>query len=320
MVNNSSRYFSAALGLLLAQCSQKAAPPPGYQGVVEFETSLVSFEAPGRIKDVPVHRGDVVKEGAILATLDDSLELLVRTTREDEVKSAIADLTLLQAGSRSQDVAALSADVKGVLANEDLAKKNLERTQKLLQAGTIPQAEADRSEAEYERAKQQRKSLEERLSAARQGARPEEILRAKARVALAQSQLDTENEKLTRFVLHASRTGNVVDVLVRPGELANVGTVAVTMADTSHPYVDVFLPQDKLGGVQVGAKAVLRVDATKAEIPAEVEYVSPQTEFTPRFLFSPQERPNLVIRVRMRIDDREHTLHAGVPAFAELRP
>jgi hypothetical protein len=32
-------------------------------------------------------------------------------------------------------------------------------------------------------------------------------------------------------------------------------------------------------------------------------------------LFSERERPNLVVRVRVRVEDHDERLHAGVPAF-----
>jgi hypothetical protein len=51
-----------------------------------------------------------------------------------------------------------------------------------------------------------------------------------------------------------------------------------------------------------------------------VENVARATEFTPRFLFSERERANLVVRVRVRVDDPAQRLHAGVPAFVELGP
>ena len=35
-----------------------------------------------------------------------------------------------------------------------------------------------------------------------------------------------------------------------------------------------------------------------------------------RFLFSERERPNLVVRVRVRIEAPDGDLHAGLPAFA----
>jgi HlyD family secretion protein len=186
--------------------------------------------------------------------------------------------------------------------------------------GALPQAELDKADGDLERATQQQKSIEQRLTGLRHGARPEEIARTRARVDQARSLLALERERLARYTLRADADGEVVDVEVKAGELATVGTAAVTIADTAHPYVDVFVPQGMLEGVRPGAKAVVRVDAASGAFPASVEYVSPETEFTPKFLFSERERPNLVVRVRLRIDDAERKLHAGVPAFARIAP
>jgi hypothetical protein len=79
--------------------------------------------------------------------------------------------------------------------------------------------------------------------------------------------------------------------------------------------VDVSVPQGKLQGVTVGAALELRADGVSQVLTGRVEHVFPQTEFTPRYLFSKSERPNLVVRVRVRVDDPRHLLHAGVPAF-----
>jgi hypothetical protein len=49
-----------------------------------------------------------------------------------------------------------------------------------------------------------------------------------------------------------------------------------------------------------------------------VENVARKTEFTPRYLFSDRERSNLVVRVRVRVNDPERHLHAGVPAFVSI--
>jgi HlyD family secretion protein len=62
----------------------------------------------------------------------------------------------------------------------------------------------------------------------------------------------------------------------------------------------------------------VRVDSLDESLDGRVEHISPRTEFTPRFLFSEQERPNLVIRARIRVDDPEERLRAGVPAFVSM--
>ncbi|TFH31691.1 MAG: HlyD family efflux transporter periplasmic adaptor subunit, partial [Myxococcales bacterium] len=94
------------------------------------------------------------------------------------------------------------------------------------------------------------------------------------------------------------------------------GATVITVADTTHPYVDVFVPQQSLSGLEVGLSARVRVDAEADSFGGEIEHIAPTTEFTPRYLFSPTERPNLVVRVRVRINDPDERLHAGVPAFA----
>ncbi len=114
------------------------------------------------------------------------------------------------------------------------------------------------------------------------------------------------------------RPGDIVDVHGKIGELMTPGQPRSDLPDLAHPYVDVFAPQGKLQGVAVGAEVELRADGVAGTLKGRIEHVFPQTEFTPRYLFSDSERPNLVVRVRVRIDDPKHALHAGVPAFVNL--
>ena len=302
----------------LPACARRSTVPPGFQGVVEYDDRVVAFEVPGRIAKVDVHRGDIVKDGDELAKLDDSLEVLVRDARASEADAARADLALLEAGARSEDIGSAAAELRSALAAEELTRKNHDRAKGLFETKSIPQAELDRSQADLDRATATRNSLEHRLAELRHGARPQEIARAKARLASAEAAARLEDERLARYTVRAHQPGAVLDVHVEEGELAAVGTPVATVADVNHPYAEVFVPQGDMDGVKIGDKASVRVDATTAPFAGKVEYIAQKTEFTPRFLFSEQERPNLVIRVRVRIDDPDQRLHAGVPAFATI--
>jgi len=306
--------------LVLVGCQKGPPVPPGFQGLIAYDERVISFEVPGRVQQVPVSRGDVVAAGQILAQLDPTLQQLTTDTHRQDAKAAQADLALLLAGSRREDVAALADDLNGAISAEALAKTTDERTKALVASGSLAQAELDKADADLQRATAERKSFEQRLASLRSGARPQEITRARARVDEASAQLALDEEILVRHVLRASDPGEVLDVTSKPGELAAVGTPAVTVADTTHPYVDVFAPTGELDGVKPGVHAEVRVDATTAPFTGAVEYVSPDTEFTPKFLFSDRERPHLVVRVRVRIQDPDRHLHAGVPAFARIVP
>lgn len=315
--------FSALLaGLLLlaTACRDSSSVPPGFQGLVEYDQRIVSFEVPGRVDRVDVQKGDVVKEGQSLAHLEDALEQLTAEARRQDTAAAQADLNLLLAGSRREDIAAVADDLQAAITAADLARTTDTRTQSLFAQGALPKAEVDRADSDLARATAERKSLEQRLGALKHGARPEEIARARVHVEQTRAAYALEQEILARHSLKAAAAGEVLDVTTKVGELAAVGTPAVTLADTTHPYVDVFVPEGEIAGVRPGARAELRVDSVTAPLESKVEYVSPDTEFTPKFLFSDRERPHLVVRVRVRVQDPERRLHAGLPAFARITP
>ena len=62
----------------------------------------------------------------------------------------------------------------------------------------------------------------------------------------------------------------------------------------------------------------VRDDGVPSPLAGNVEHVARRAEFTPRYLFSDRERPHLVMRVKIRIDDPKAELHAGVPVLVTL--
>jgi HlyD family secretion protein len=311
-------YLTFLSVLAVAGCRHGGGAPPGFQGIVEYDQRIIGFELAGRVSEVPVHRGQRAQAGDVLARLEDALALSARDARQAELQAARADLALLMAGARREDIAAARSDLRGATTTEALARRDAERKRALLRAGAITVAEGERAESELELASSRRATLDSRLALLRRGARPEEIARAQANVESRASALVEAQERLARHVLRAQALGTILDVTVKPGEVAAPGTPAALMADVQHPYADVFVPEAALASIEVGARAEARVDATPEALPAMVEYVSPEAEFTPKFLFSDRERPNLVLRARVRIDDPGRRLHGGVPVFVRV--
>lgn len=308
------------LVLLLAfACARGSSEKPReYQGIVELHERVLSFEVPGRVRALTVKRGERVAAGQVLAALDDSLEKPLRDARAAEARAADAQLELLKAGARGEDVRAAEAQLRGAKAAEDTLKDSLDRVRKLRVEGTVPPSQLDEIEGQYQRAQAERQAAEERVAALKAGARSQEVKAALARSSQAHAALDAEEARLARFVLRSEIAGEVLDTHVEPGEVVQPSTPVATLGETRRPYVDVFVPQGDLDGLKPGVKAQVRVDALKERLPGSVEMVGRTVEFTPRYLFSEKERPNLVVRVRVDVDDPGEKLHAGVPAFAEL--
>jgi HlyD family secretion protein len=305
----------AVSSIVLSGCSAAlAAPIPADEGTVEFDEWVLGFEVAGRVATL-VDRGQVVPEGAEIASLDPSLEKTIRDARDSDARAARAELALLKAGSRAEDVRSMADQVRASRASEDLLQRNLDREKTLLSRGASTQAAVDDLDGRLQSQTAERQSLEQKLAGLRRGSRTEEIDQAEARAASADAALRLEDERLARHQLHAPGAGVVLDVQVKAGEVVAAGAPVLTVGDTAHPYADVFVPEGKLTGIKAGLSASVRVDGEASAFPAKVERVWQKTEFTPRYLFSDRERPNLVVRVRVRINDPGQKLHAGVPAF-----
>ncbi len=321
MVKNypATRWALVGLGLAAGCRSTPATGREPRQGIVELDQRALGFELPGRVRSVAVTRGAAVAADAVVATLDDGLARPVRDARAAEARAAEAQLDLVRAGSRREDVRATEVQLAGARETEAIVRRNHARVAALAKEGSVTPSHLDDMEAQLATAEAQRRVLEQRLALQRAGARKEEIAAAEARLGAARAALAAEEERLTRYAVRAPLAGTVLDVHFDPGEVVGAGVAVVTMADTRHPYVDIFVPEGAMAPVRVGLAATVRVDARPRAYGAHVEDVARRTEFTPRYLFSERERPNLVVRVRVRVDDASGAeLPAGVPAEVVL--
>lgn len=324
MINNlvrGLRVAGAALCLLAPPgCGARAAAVGSepLQGVVELDEQRLGFEVGGRVRAVRVKAGDEVAPGQVLAELDDTLARAMREARAAELAAAEAQAHLAHGAARPEEVRATTAQLAAAQETVARVERSLARQRTLTGQGAAPSATLDELEGQLSRAQAEVTTLGERLRLQRAGARSEERAAADARVRAAKAALEAETVRLERHQLKALSRGRVLAVYADPGEVVQPGAPVLAVADAQRPYVDVFVPQGRLAGVRAGLSARVRVDAEPQPFPARVEEVGRKTEFTPKFLFSPKERPNLVVRVRLRIDDPAERLHAGVPAFAQL--
>lgn len=306
--------------LAVLGCTAEREPTASYQGVVEFEERRLGFELGGRLLRVAVNEGDHVEPGQLLAWLDDSLEQAQRAVRARERDLAENQVQSVAAPARAHEVEALRAQSRAARAAEQQLADNLERERALLEGGATPRALVDDLERQLERAAAERQEIEHRLALLRQGARDEELATARARADVSSASLSAAEQRLLRYKLHALQAGEVTEVYARAGEVLPPGAPVIAVADTHQPYADVFVPQAELAPFIPGRALRVRVDALEQPLVGHVEFVATHTEFTPRYLFSEEERPHLVVRVRVRVNAPERQLHAGVPAFVELAP
>jgi HlyD family secretion protein len=311
------------------------APPPSNRltasGNVEATEVQVAAEVGGRILELRVEEGDRVKAGDVIATLDTKdIELQIDRARAERAAAA-AQLGLLEAGARTEDVRQAEAQVDATtseIAAIDVeignAQTDLDRFEALLSANAGSQKQRDDAKARVDLARERKRSAEERVRVARAsldrvraGARKEELEGARARVATVDAQLAVLEKSLRDAQVVSSVSGLVTQKIVDAGELVPARAPLVVVTDLDHAWANLFVPEPVVPRIALGQGATIRTDAGSS-VAGTVTYISPRAEFTPRNVQTADERSKLVYRVKVSVDNSAGTLKQGMPVDADF--
>jgi HlyD family secretion protein len=300
-------------------------------GYVEATEVRVAPEAGGRVLSVAVDEGDRLAAGAPIATLDTTdTELAIRRV-EAERSQAEAQLRLLHAGARPEEIRqavsqAESGKADVVAAESELraAVDDVARFEALLatNAGSRKQRDdavtrRDVAAARVQSAKDRAQAANEAVARLRAGARREEIAAAQARVDAVDAQLATLRKTLGDAKLTSPVGGIVTSRLVDPGELIAPRTPIVVVTDLDRAWANVYVDEPVVPRLSLGQTIPLFTDAGQ-RLEGRITYISPKAEFTPRNVQTAEERTKLVYRIKVTADNRQGILKSGMPVEAEL--
>jgi HlyD family secretion protein len=301
-------------------------------GHVEATEVQVSAEVSGRILELRVQEGDRVKRGDVIARLDARDTEIQLAGAKAERQAADAQLRLLQAGARGEDIRqaqaqvdAADTDAAAARAELSVASLDLERFQSLLRANAGSQKQRDDAKGRADVARERVRGADERVRAAREalarlrtGARPQEIDGARARVAAADAHIAGLEKNIADAQLLSPVDGIVTSKLADAGEVVVMRTPIVVVTDLDRAWANVFVPEPLIPRVKIGQAATVYTDAGGPGIAGKVTFVSPKAEFTPRNVQTADERSKLVYRIKVSVDNSQGVLKQGMPVDAEL--
>jgi membrane fusion protein YbhG len=324
----------SGLALTLTSC-HRAAPEAARRasGYVEATEVKVASKVPGRIETVNVSEGQRLEAGAAVvsvATTDTDLALQRARAERDQ---AAAQLRLLEAGARPEDVrqaetqvAASMSEKRAIETELDAARVDEARYEQLLRARAGTEKQRDDAAARRAQAEARVKAAEDRtrvataaLERSKAGARPEEIAAARARVATADAQIATLDQNLKEAAIVAPSGGVVTSRLVEPGELVAAGVPLVVILDLDHAWVNAYVEENLVPGLRLDQAATVVSDAGDT-LPGRITFISPRAEFTPRNVQTASERAKLIYRVKVTVDNRQGVLKPGMPVEITWMP
>src|SRR5262245_26566340 len=134
------------------------------QGEVNATRLDIAARVDGRVKEIPVARGQNVPAAAVLVRIDNPETLAKHEQMKAAMAVAKAQLANVLVGTRAETIAARKAELERAQAAQVLAQKTFDRTHTLTEQGNAPQARLDQATDtlhESERAVDQAKSAYE---------------------------------------------------------------------------------------------------------------------------------------------------------------
>ena len=123
-------------------------------------------------------------------------------------------------------------------------------------------------------------------------------------------------DALLHELVVVSPTNCILETLnVKVGDVVPPNREVATLLLTSHLWVRVFVPEPWLGRVKLGESVTVRVDAFAGrEFNGVIEQIARAAEFTPRNVQTTEERVKQVFGVKVRLDNKDGDLRAGMAA------
>lgn len=259
----------AKFGGVLAAWTMAAAPlhAQEFDCMIEARQSVeIRSPVEGLIERVQVQRGDLVKRGQVLAVVESSMERAALEVAKTR--------------------AAMDGEIKVAEARVDINAKKMQRAQELHAQKFVSDNARDEAVAEH------------RLAS-------EDLRRTRENQKLAQVEASRAQAAVEMRTIRSPFTGVVVEVLLKPGELAATATVknpVMKLAEIDPLYVEVVLPSRLFGSIRRGQRAVVM-----PEPPVQGTYAS-----TVKIVDRVIDAASGTFGVRLELPNRQGRVPAGM--------
>ncbi len=290
--------FSLAV---VAGCGNNQGSTITESGTLEATEVIVSAQVGGTVTQLRFDEGSVAHVGDTLLLLDATDWVLQLRQTEAGLAMTEAQYKLALEGMRKEDILQTEANYKN-------AEEDLKRMEELFSARSVSQKQLDDARTRFTVAQQA-------YEKAKKGSREEEISLARSRRDQAAAQVALMRKKVHDCVVIAPIAGTVTKRYVERGELAGPGMALVKIANLQEMSLTVYLPETDVPKIRLGEKARIRIDAfSNKDFEGSVIFISPTAEFTPKNIQTRDERTKLVFGVKLRVQNPDGSLKAGIPA------
>jgi len=259
------------------------------------EVAVVGAKVAGRISEVHVELGDVLKAGDPLVTLDQEEFRLQVTQAEAQLQQARAAVGLQTDAPIESLDPEKSPPVRQAKAVWDEARARRDRARQLHGTNAVTQAELEQVEAS------------EQVAAAQHASAINGVNEKIALIGVRSAELSLARQRLADAVIPAPFDGAVEERHVAPGAFVQIGMPIVTLVRNTPLHFRGRMPERYSRRLQVGQEVRLQVEAVARPRVVHVTRISPTLDPLSRSLL-----------FEARVDNADGRLWAGIFAEADV--
>lgn len=274
-----------------------------------YDQATVSAKVPGRVKSIAVDLGSVVRQGQIIAQIEQQDYQLRLQQAEAALAQARARVGLPPEGKDDRIDPEKTGTVRQAQALLDEAKLKLERAENLFQRGVLAKAQLDAAEAEH------------KVALSRYQDAVEEIRNRQALVVQRRSELEIARQQLADSSIYAPFNGVVQEKRASIGEYLAAGAPIVNVVRMDPLRLRAEVPERESRNVHVGLAVRVTLEGDANVYTGKIARISPAISAQNRVLIVEAEvhnngqlRPGSYARVE--IVSADNNLALGVPANA----
>ncbi|MEE9553717.1 MAG: HlyD family efflux transporter periplasmic adaptor subunit [candidate division Zixibacteria bacterium] len=245
-------------------------------GAIETVEIDLAFTIPGRLDNIFSEESEAVSSGDTVAELSHKESLARLRQIEAQIAAAVAN-----------------KDKLGI--EKEALERNLSKVARLVISGGATSGEKE--------------DLEDKIRVVEAT-----IISASSSIDALNSQKDYLEITVDEEYLTSPVDGMVILRSAEPGEVVNPGKTILTVADLSKLEIKVYLPESKLGLIEIGQLVEIKIDSfPDTSYEGMVRRISDKAEFTPKNVQTREERVKTVFAVIVSADDQGGILKPGMP-------
>lgn len=290
--------------------------------IVAHHKIQVASKVVGKVAFIGVEKGDRVREGQVIARLEDDEYRARLQQAKGQLTSLEARLLELQNGSRPEEIAVAQANLDREKADLANAKINLDRMAQLLKDQVMSQQTYDDARARYDTQAARVASIEKTFQLVKIGPRQESIAQAKGEIERARGEVAFAETQFENTIIRAPISGTILERIVERGEFVTTGFVGergakgyvVSMADLNDLQVELDINQTDFARLSRSQRGRIRTDAYRDRF-----YQGFIAEIAPE-----ANRQKATVQVKVKVLDPDENLrpdmNASVDFLSDAKP